>query len=191
MFFVEMEIHFLTFAFPWFESMLINSFQKLPLVVYIWDRYVISQPHFAPGFNLKFLLLRYIASGKFVQFHVIVCAKILQHFTKHILKLESSGDVYYFLEHLPLHKWSYAQADVLLEAARESATFSNLVNITNDIDLEPLLRRWRKTQKQSEIQQEQSKAQQEQPNVQQEQSTGHQEQSKVQQEQSSVAQHNA
>lgn len=91
------DVQYLTFAYPWLESLFIDQILRMPVLVQMWDSY--------------------IASGRFSKFHVALCVQVLLRNSKQIQRQDSPLDLYYFLQNLPLHRIDPELMHAILEGA--------------------------------------------------------------------------
>lgn len=92
-------VSYADFALQWIDTLLIDQLQKISLSVFLWDRY--------------------FASGKFVEYHLAVCAFLLARFEAPIKKLRQQ-DLMLYLQSLPIHQWDYAHLEGLVDRIQES-----------------------------------------------------------------------
>jgi hypothetical protein len=95
---IEANVSYADFALAWFDTLLIDQFQKISLTVFLWDHY--------------------LASDSFVNYHIALCAFILARFEAPIKKLKQQ-DLLQFLQSLPLHKWDYSNLEPLVDRLQE------------------------------------------------------------------------
>jgi hypothetical protein len=106
------DVQYLTFAYPWLESFFIDQILRMPVLVQMWDRY--------------------IASGRFVKYHVSLCAQVLLRNSKQIQRQDSPLDLYYFLQNLPLHRIDPELMQIILDGASKLFLDANIVTVPTD-----------------------------------------------------------
>ena len=97
---IEANVSYADFALAWFDTLLIDQFQKISLTVFLWDHY--------------------LANDSFVNYHIALCAFILVRFEAPIKKLRQQ-DLLQMLQSLPLHKWDYSNLEPLIDRLQEMA----------------------------------------------------------------------
>lgn len=106
------DVQYLTFAYPWLESFFIDQILRMPVLVLMWDRYIASQ--------------------RFVKYHVALCAQVLLRNSKQIQRQDSPLDLYYFLQNLPLHRIDPDLMQSILEGASKLFLDAGIASVPTD-----------------------------------------------------------
>lgn len=97
--FKKFELSFLSFIYPWFQNFLIREFEKVSLIVQVWDR-----------------MFGYIGTTKhgLTKFYMCFIASVLIQFSDKFRALDNSEAVTNMLCNMPLSDMSYRVVDQMI-----------------------------------------------------------------------------
>jgi len=103
------DVQFLTFAYTWTLTLLIKEFRKLPLVISLWDKYL-------------------ACGASFSDFHIVVCAHLLTHFSEQIRKLNDPPHILAFVYEIEdIKKWNFSDIEKFTATCKLTAMEKKII----------------------------------------------------------------
>jgi len=106
---VSKEVSFDTFAPPILYSLHFKKIRKVPIISYIWDKYM-------------------VVLNSFSKFHAIFCAHIISYLSEEIHPITETSLIYNYVENIDISDWNYKDARNTLKEVCSTAEELGLYN---------------------------------------------------------------